>query len=218
MESAFDQLITLVGHDGANRRLSEISDIRDSAIRDLIRSAYRRKARQEIETGQITHSLLKLAVADIGQEYFKSDSKAGRKSMSPMKFITINAKDGIDPQAFVAQMKKCVKKQKLQAKRGIYVLEQRSEGTQDPYGWHIHWLVEFESTTSLAVVTQQTYQCFQKYLAGSNYVDVREIYNEEQWTQKQSYMQGNKKDEKMSKVEKDRVVRDQLNIPHHISY
>lgn len=213
-----EDLVFEVGPELANQKLNLVNDLRTQAYMEIIKAAYRRKARQEVQDDKVSHTLLRIAVADIGKDFFVADSKAGRKSQQPMKFITINAKDGIDPKEFWEQMAKCVKKQKLQAKRGYYVLEQRSEGDQDPYGWHIHWLVDLEGTTSDSVVCQQVYQCFQRFVAGKNYVDYRPIYNEEQWNQKLEYMKGNKKTDKIPKVWKDRVLRPDLEIPEIISY
>lgn len=194
-------------------------DIREMAIKELIRVAYRRKLRQDIQDGNTAyHSLLNAAVAEIGKDFFVADSKAGRKPQSRLKFITISAKDGIDPKKFMEQMDKCIRKQKLQAVRGCYVLEQRSEGPQDPYGWHIHWLVEFGATSSTAIVVQQTFQCFQRFVAATNYIDVRDIFNEDQWQQKHQYVSGKKSQVKMPKVWKDSALRDDLDIPHIISY
>lgn len=217
-KGVFDSIVETEGAQYANNVLAYISEAREGAIKDLIRSAYRRHARQQVLEDKVTSPLLKLAVADLGVDAFKSSSKSGRKSQSPMKWITISAKDGIDPKEFMQQMSKCIKKQKLQANRGQYSIEQRSEGAQDAYGWHIHWLVEFTSTTSTAIIAQQVYQCFTRFCAGPNYVDIREVYNEEQWQQKNEYQKGNKKVDKMMKVFKDRSLRLDLDLPEIISY
>lgn len=199
------------------KRTNRLSDIIEAARIDLIRSAARRMLRAQIESGNIMYADLKEAVSVIGAEHFKPQ-KVGRKSQSAMKFITINAKDNIDVHQFLQQMEKCIKKQKLQAKRASYVIEQRSEGDQDPYGWHIHWLVEFDTTTSSSVIIQQVAQCFQRFIAGSNYVDVKDVYDDDQWSQKMSYIMGTKKADKMPKVEKDRVLRASLRLPQIFSY
>lgn len=194
-----------------------VQDIVKSARHDLIRSAARRMYRSQIEAGTVTAPDLKYALEYIGAEHFKAETR-GRKSLSKLKFITISAQDNIDVHKFWLQMKKCIKKSSLLSKRGSYVIEQRSEDDQEPYGWHIHWLVEFESTSSTAVISQQVYQCFSKYLGGSNYVDVKDVYDDEQWQQKFTYINGTKQESKMGKVRKDEILRNKLNLPPIISY
>lgn len=199
------------------QREDAVKAIMESARLDLIRSAARRMYRAQVESGKIEYADLKIAVDLIGAEHFKSE-KRGRKSQTLMKFVTISAKDNIDVHQFWKQMEKCIKKSKLRYKRCSYVLEQRSEGDQEPYGWHIHWLVEFEATSSAAIISQQVYQCFTKYLGGANYVDVKDVYDEEQYQQKMKYITGSKKEDKMGKVKKDVELRNKKQIPHIITY
>lgn len=193
-------------------------DLYDQARNDLIKSAIKRKLRQDILSDAIPYDpVLKHAIQQVGKDVFQA-TKVGRKALSLTKLVTINAKDGIDPVKFWQQMSKCIKKQMLQSKRGSYVLEQRSQGDQSPYGWHIHWLVEFETVSSHATIAQQVYQCFQRYLGGSSFVDVRDLYNEEQWAQKLRYIGGEKNSDKMPKVERDRELRKKFRIPEIFSY
>lgn len=203
--------------DYVRRTSLRMHDLRQQAINDLVKTAYKRYYRKQVLSGECKNELLNMVAEEIGKESFDQDPR-GRKKLLSTKFITIGAKDGIDPKAFFKQMSKCVRKQKLQAKTGHYVLEQRSEPGQEPYGWHIHWLVDFEATTSPAVIAQQTYQCFTRFLAGANYVDVKEVFNQEQWERQLKYMGGQKTESKMAKVKQDVILREQLGIEKIISY
>lgn len=195
----------------------ELNEIMKRAREELIRTAARRFYRKQIAEDKVVgDGLLALAVKRMGKDSFIEETR-GRKKQTTKKLITINAKDGIDPVKFWNQMSKCIKKSALQAKQAKYVLEQRSEEQQEPYGWHIHWLVDFEATSSTAIIVQQVYQCFTRYLTGSNYVDVKDV-PDDHWEHKEKYITGGKKDEKMKKVEKDRKLREELGIPEIIVY
>lgn len=193
-----------------------LSDLRNQAVNDLIKTAYKRYYRKAIQETQALPVVLKLAVEQIGVESFSGETR-GRKKDTLQWFITISGKDPIDHSLFFRQMEKCIKKQKLQGS-GYYVLEQRSEGDQDPYGYHIHWLVHFETTSSKSVIVQQVAQCFQKFIAGSNYVDCRPIYSQEDWDAKKKYISGEKKPDKLAKVAKDVILRNRFGYPHLLSY
>lgn len=198
------------------RESIRLHDLRNHAVNDLVKSAYKRYYRKQIVEGGSLPKVLQMAVAHIGIESFAGETR-GRKKDTTRWFVTVSAKDNIDVFQFFNQMQKCVKKQKLQGS-GKYVIEQRSESDQDPYGWHLHWLVQFDTQSSKSVIIQQVAQCFQKYISGTNYVDCRPIYSDEDWTAKQKYIEGGKKEDKMSKVEKDRLLRKKYKLPEIISY
>lgn len=201
---------------GVNNHVQKQLDQLDKAEADMITSMYKKLIRNAINAGEKTGiSAIDDMVRLAGPEAF--GTKAGRKKHSLIKLVTINAQDGIDPVRFFDQMKKCVKKSMLRSKRGCYVLEQRSEADQQPYGYHIHWLVEFEATSSPQTIAQQVFQCFSKYIAASNYVDVRDL-TEQRWDQEVRYLSGEKIEAKMPKVLKDRVLRKKYGIPEIISY
>lgn len=185
------------------------------AYDDVIVSAYKRYYRKQVQTGVYTNKALQKVVEKIGEDCFVQTR--GRKKDTNMYFITISAKDGVDYYQFWSQMTKCIQKSSLKGS-GMYVLEQRSEGEQDPYGFHIHWVVTFSSTTAKSVIVQQVYQCFSKYLAGPNYVDVRPLYEASECEAKRQYILGTKCELKMPKVLKDRIFRAKHNIPEYFSY
>lgn len=186
-----------------------LSDITSKAKDDLIRAAVRKKLRQQILANNVQCEYLKMALDQHGRENFVDNRE---KSKTHMFFVTINAKDGIDVVPFWAQMKKCVDKALLKSNRSKYVIEQRSEGDQEPYGWHIHWLVEFEKHTPKSVIVQQVYRCFKSYVAGANYIDVRLVVGEDAWKMYEKYISGEKKEEKMGKVQKDIILREKYQL------
>lgn len=197
--------------------IHRVNDMRKQALADLIRSAYRRHYRNLLSDEAAKLPLeLQIAVDDIGREAFVSDPR-GRKKDTRRWWITISAKDPVDHYKFWTQMQKCIKKAQLKGV-GKYVLEQRSEPDQEPYGWHIHWLVEFEQQSSKAVITQQVYQCFKTYLSGANYIDVKGVYTDDEWSAREMYMSGHKKPEKMGKVQQDQILRQKYGYPDIICH
>lgn len=200
------------------QRYSEFAgDIRRKALDDVLMQAAKRMWRKKLAAGEggVFAEYLMQRIG-LTTDDFVGETR-GRKKDTTRWFVTISAKDPVDHYQFWQQMKKCVKKVKIQGS-GMYVIEQRSEMDQDPYGWHIHWLVEFETQSSKAVIIQQVYQCFQRFLAGSNYVDARPVYTDEDWEAKRKYISGEKKQDKMGKVEKDRFLRKKHGYPEIISY
>lgn len=176
--------------------------------RDVIRKAYTRMIYDKIRKGQEVSSAVDLVREDIGDEYFVKPSKQLEKKW----FITISAKDGVDFCAFWRQMHKCVKKKNLSG-HGFYWLEQRSEGTQEPYGWHIHWRVEFDTEKHKAKYAQEIFQCFARFLGHKEAVHLAP------WNDNQlKYAEGDKVEEKLPKVFKDRLLREKYNIPHKVIY
>jgi len=188
------------------------------AQKDLIRSAARRMLKDQIRTGNVQSTRIQEALKFIPAQYFISEETRGRKKDTKCWFITVSAKEDIDYYKFINQMEKCLKKQKLSSVRGYYVLEQRSESDQEPYGFHIHWLVEFKEQSSGSTIQQQVYQCFQNFVAGSNYIDRKPVYDECQWEEKLKYIKGEKNKIKQAKVLKDIIFRDKHRIPHLFSH
>lgn len=203
---------------GTEQVQAEVNTLRDQAMNDLIKQAFKRYYREVIQSGDVSKLpfKLQLAVKEVGVETFVSSTK-GRKKDTSDWFITISAKDPVDPVKFFEQMSKCVKKAQLRGK-GSYVLEQRSEADQEPYGYHIHWMVHFDTQSSKSVIVQQVYQCFTKYLAGKNYVDAIPCYTPEEIAAREKYIRGEKKLDKMAKVEKDVLVREKLKIPRVVEH
>lgn len=187
----------------------QIADLRLQSKNELIRAAFRKKVRDDIANGREC-DYMKMALQFIDRSYF-IDNRCKPKDQRTF-FVTINAKDDIDVVQFWAQMKKCEKKTLLKSVRGRYVIEQRSEGDQEPYGWHIHWLVEFEKHNPKSAIVQQVYQCFKNYVAGANYIDVRLVVGEDAWKMYEKYISGEKKEEKMGKVQKDIILREKYQL------
>lgn len=189
----------------------ELYRYKKQAVSELVRSAARKYYRQLIAEDKPLPPVLKAAVSQFGKELFVSDTR-GRKKNTRRWFITIGAKDPVDHYRFWTQMEKCIKKAQLLG-TGKYVLEQRSEPGQEPYGWHIHWLVEFAEQSSLAVIKQQVYQCFKCYIAAANYIELLPIHDDAAWTAREKYISGSKKPEKMAKVQQDLILRARFGYP-----
>lgn len=189
-----------------------VGAIHDQARAEIIRAAARASIRASIESGAYEQDpVLKEAVERYGKEHFVKPKKEPGTWL-----ITIGAKEGIDPKNFFNQMEKCRVKKGLEGK-GQYVLEQRAEAGQEPYGWHIHWLFQADYHVAVSKRVQLVYQCFQKYLAAPNYVDVTRVTRTPECVV--AYLDGDKKAEgKAAKVEHDKVVRARLGIPSKIVY
>lgn len=189
--------------------------LQKQAEEELIRIAFRRHFREKIASGEVTAlpPALQRAVQDLGPEVFAPPKKPVQSY-----FITIGAKEGVDPKEFWGKMAQVIKKKALQG-TGEYSLEQRSEAEQDPYGWHIHWILTPKEYVTKSVVVQQVYQCFTKYVAAQNYVDVQPIRpTEEDMARVKAYIQGQKCLEKLDKVARDKTLRQTLGIPEITSY
>lgn len=194
-----------------------IRRIRDRALQDVMYRAFVRSYNARIAQDDTTlPEELRTLVARLGKEAFVTPKREGSK----MWFITISAKDDIDPKKFISTMDKCRQKQLLQSVKGFYTLEQRATlDDPKPYGFHIHWLVEFESFISKSVIVQQVFQCFRKFVAGMNYIDVRQVHSPVEWEVKLKYIQGEKKSaDKTAKVRRDEIVRAALNVPKLFSH
>lgn len=191
----------------AHQNSDKVLQIQEQAVAELVKTAYKRYLRETIAAGKPEHPLLEEALKRIPREAFLPVQKTATSML-----VTVSAKDGIDVPAFWAQMAKCVKKKALLGS-GTYVLEQRSEGDQEPYGWHIHLYVKPHNHVSKSVMIQQVYQCFKLYVAGQNYIDVRPAADSVL-----PYLQGQKAEAKMAKVARDKVLRAGLGIPDSISY
>lgn len=188
--------------------LAEFKKLKDDACREVCKKALMKHYRQLAVTDNLKPLQMDLTLSITGKEAFQKEERGHDRW-----FITISAKDGINFIQFLRQMDKATKKQALtKVGDAYYVLEQRSEQDQEPYGFHIHWLLQTNTKTQKGKLVQQVYQCFTKYLAGANYVDVRPVHGDDAWSQKLSYIQGNKCADKMLKCQKDKVVRRKYNI------
>lgn len=123
------------------------------------------------------------------------------------KMITVSAKDKVDPVEFWKRTDKFVQNNEW-VKQAIYSIEQRSEGEQEPYGWHVHILGIFSYPKSQII--QKTFRSFKSFVVAPNYIDVRPSTES-----REDYIKGDKCPDKMSKVKRDRVLREELKIPQY---
>lgn len=187
------------------------------AHEDLFRTMFRRALRMDLKEGRKTGSVLIDTLVESMPECVNHEPRSGRP-MNKLQycFVTVNFKDGIDVRKAFKQMERCVSKALLASETYAWVLEQRSEGDQEEYGWHIHWLVRFSEQRTKSVVVQQVYQSFRMFLVGSNYVDVKDVAHT--WDVHLSYIRGEKKEEKMAKVLRDRELREKYFLPHIVEH
>lgn len=91
---------------------------------------------------------------------------------------------------------------------GKFVVEQRSKPGEQPHGWHLHFFIQ--TTYAPAKIKQFV----QQKLASRGYTCMYHATPaDENWLKK--YMSGAKGNaEKDLKVQHDRILREQLNIPH----
>lgn len=173
-------------------------------IKDMIR-------RIEESVTRHYHNSVKLAVqrkfdeANAYRELYKSEVRNG-----PYMWITVNALPSIDPEDLLKACKKAFTKS--WCKHSIWSLEQRAEGP--PYsGYHVHGIIYKENkppydakrgckTTLKKVCQVDNSSCL--------YIRFLEL---EDAKDKVMYLLGNKRDKKMSKVEADRMMRENLSIP-----
>lgn len=88
---------------------------------------------------------------------------------------------------------------------GKFVIEQRSEPGQQPYGWHLHFYIQTQEAPS------KVKQHVQQKLASRKYkCTYWATPADENWLNR--YMSGDKGEEKDLKVKQDRILREQLDI------
>lgn len=89
---------------------------------------------------------------------------------------------------------------------GKFVIEQRSKGEEDPYGWHLHFNIVTTYPPS------KIKQFVQQKLASRNYVATYyATKSDKNWLER--YMSGSKGNEdKTKKVQKDKLLRTQLGL------
>lgn len=202
------------------------SEIRKKAAEELVRAAVRRKIKADIMAGKMDEvpPLVKLAVEDLGVEYFISETRGRPKhQVSGRVFVTLESRNdkAIDPMLFVCAMQRMVKKRALQGK-GRFKLEQRAE-SGDPHGWHIHWDLQIDVPVAFSTFCQQIYQSKMKEFLRPVHVtegkttypgvDIK-VYEDRH----DKYMLGEKTDDKKAKVLYDIELRDKMRMPHMFVY
>jgi len=103
---------------------------------------------------------------------------------------------------------------------GMYVLEQRSEDSFAPQGWHVHIL-----TMPFASKSQIEHRGWQTVVATFKAAKLPPPTNKKSlhvvacnYEKKVAYIQGDKEDTKMSKVVVDRILREELGYEHYYEF
>lgn len=206
---------------------ADVDQILEQVVKDRIKKAARmyltKMLDDDMESAKKKFPGLAFAIDRFGEDNFKSESRGRpKKHLDYRLFVTLQSRNDkdVNPIQFWAQMQKLVKKMSLQG-TGRFKLEQRSEGDQDPYGWHIHWDLLLDRPISMSVFFQQVAQCMAKYMLFPRVegkVDYRNIDIKAYGDHHDKYMMGQKVPEKMPKVEKDILLRKRYGIPDIFSY
>lgn len=189
----------------------EFSQLWRECEKELCRTAIKRHMMKKLRDGEAVGVMSSMVLQKVGKDAFVGGKEAVPEDRYTL--VTIGAKEGIDPCEFIGTMPKVLKKAGLESEGEVhYSLEQRAEGDQQPYGWHIHALVKFRDKMPPSGRSRLIYQGFKKFLAGQNYVDLRPVKGCTEGNVL-NYISGLKKEpDKQAKIEKDRLVRRELGI------
>lgn len=125
-------------------------------------------------------------------------------------FVTVSAKEH-DTNGVGLWKRACKMMNRYQADYKGYTIEQKSENPDNVYGFHIHFLLRHPKEVFKAQLIQKFSFAFNDFIVGHNSIDVRpENVSHVQ------YIQGTKREEKMGKVEVDKIWKQKNNIPMYI--
>lgn len=196
--------------------MEEAAELFKQAERDAIRIAARKHIREMIAAEKKVSDLMEAALAVIPRQCFLPAKREGIRRW----LITVNAKDGMEPEALLQQMQKCVVKRLIEG-HGVYSVEQREEDlAKPPYGWHIHWVLETQRVqSSKSTVLQQVHQCFKLFVGSKEAIDIKELVTDQDRDRAVAYLKGQKADpEKAHKIEYDKFIRERRGLPPFIGY
>lgn len=157
------------------------------------------------------HNSIKLAVqrkfdeADAYRIMYKETVRNG-----PYMWITVNAKDSVDPEDLLKACRKAFTKS--WCKHSIWALEQRAE--EPPYkGYHVHGVIykgdkpPYDAKRGCKSTLKKVCNVDNGHCLYIRYLELDDA------KEKVMYLLGNKRDQKMSKVEADKKMRENLSIP-----
>lgn len=182
----------------------------EAARKDILRSMYRKYYKVMIMQGH-TPTFLTGVPHEIITTYV-SPQAVSKNSW----FITIQAdhEKKIDPVKFFNQVKKLYAKKEFVGSKCRAVIEQRSEDSNNPHGWHIHIIAMDVIGARAGKLAQSVHQCFMKYCyASQSCVDVKPYVPDVH----DKYILGDKHPDKMLKVMADKILREAFNLPDLIS-
>lgn len=137
-------------------------------------------------------------------------------------FITWNPSQTVDPTELWRRVTGyCQKNEGRGIKAWYAVIEQRSEDGDSPSGWHMHVCVEYNDELARSIV-------YQKLKATANYFWTLEQMRQREYKQNwltvkplgdhhMKYVNGEKREEKMSKVQADKIARAAYGFPEFAS-
>lgn len=183
--------------------MHEMDHVRDQAARQFVKNATMRYYKSKLSAGEVTGVPIIDRMPDEIKKFMVEKVETSKAYM-----ITINAKDEIDPKEFWRRVTEFTTRNDFLEWK-IYTLEQRSEKDQDAYGWHIHIIAE--SSLPKCRMVDKIYKSFNRFVSARNYIDVQKIVAD--MDTRIEYVKGNKKESKMGKVDKDKILKERLGIP-----
>lgn len=187
-----------------NEKKKIVEMAQEQTVKRMISAMYSRHYKRLLEEGRPTGTALDIVPREIVEGYIKSEKKTENHVM-----ITVSAKEqGIDPAKFWKRFEEWVSNQTL-VEPVISTLEQRSEGDTPAYGFHIHLIAK--TTNPPSKIAQRMIKSFSGFVVAQNYIDIKRITKD--LDVRLAYLKGEKKEEKMGKVEKDIQIKNALGIP-----
>lgn len=176
-----------------------ISDMQTDERLKMLRKIYRQDMLNSLKGGKFPNEELQTIYGSLQsppkeQHYFITLSFDDTK---------INTCD--DFQLIIQRMEKLKKWEKTKR----FCFEQRSEVPNQYFGYHVHILCTSSSPKRKSQIIAEYYNTFRKYLCGKNYVDVQIVKD---YMNVVNYMNGDKNDEKMKKVENDKPFREYFKL------
>lgn len=142
----------------------------------------------------------------------RKDKKA--KEKTPYVFITINPKPGSDLLRFMDTIEKAIHKKWIS--EYYYTLEQRSE-TEDNAGdgFHTHILL-YRDGKRPSEISREFHSTFKEYVGNTKHINIKYI-PEKDYDNVLAYIKGEKTDDKMEKVNIDRIWRSMMGLKQFYS-
>lgn len=136
-------------------------------------------------------------------------------------FVTINPPEGVDPVKLWNAYSKYLAKNNPKTIKAYYmIIEQRSEDSSKPDGWHLHMIIQYKEPWTRS-------QAIQKMRNVTLEFWTLEQQKNENFTRKwcvwrhlahyhRAYMEGDKREDKMLKVHADKIIRETHGFPEFV--
>lgn len=197
--------------------------------REEAKRTYRLQVRLALKTGDWSEIFLPERIKELmqrGQEIeniFSAEARERNDGKAREKwFVTINAPSTVDP---VELWKKVSGYCSKNVGRGIgsyyVVIEQRSEDPEHPKGWHVHMCVGYKEEMSRSIVYQRLRALCRNFWSDD---EMKKSEFKKYWVTviplgdyHEKYVTGDKREEKMAKVQADKIAREKYGFPEFAS-